>query len=58
MANPARPAPLPHDALERALDPGGSGCMLPQEAYTSEDVLAWEREHLFAAGWVCAGRAD
>ncbi len=57
MANPARPAPLPHDALERALDPGGSGCMLPQEAYTSEAVLAWEREHLFAAGWVCAGRA-
>ena len=31
--------------------------MLPAEAYTSEAVLAWERRHLFAEGWVCAGRS-
>ena len=30
--------------------------MLPAEAYTSEDVLAWERRHLFAgAGPAWAG---
>jgi Rieske 2Fe-2S family protein len=31
--------------------------MLPAEAYTSDDVLAWERQHLFADSWVCAGRS-
>lgn len=31
--------------------------MLPAEAYTSEDVLAWERRVLFTESWVCAGRA-
>jgi len=31
--------------------------MLPAEAYTSEDVLAWERRHLYAGGWTCLGRA-
>jgi glycine betaine catabolism A len=31
--------------------------MLPAEAYTSEDVLAWERHHLYAGGWSCLGRA-
>lgn len=30
--------------------------MLPAEAYTSEEVLAWERRHLFAGGWTCLGR--
>ena len=24
--------------------------MLPAEAYTSDDVLAWERRHLYAGG--------
>lgn len=36
----------------------GSGSMLPAAAYTSEDVLAWERRHFFDAGWVCVGRSD
>jgi glycine betaine catabolism A len=58
---PARtsiPAPVPAAHLERALDEHGTGCMLPREAYASDAVLAWEREHFLAAGWVCVGRAD
>ena len=34
------------------------GRMLPAAAYTSEDVLAWELRHLFAAGWTCLGRVE
>ncbi|WP_395695328.1 SRPBCC family protein [Nocardioides sp.] len=38
---------------------GGSvPAMLPAVAYTSEEVLAWERRHLFAGGWTCLGRLD
>jgi Rieske 2Fe-2S family protein len=38
---------------------GGSvPAMLPASAYTSEEVLAWERRHLFAGGWTCLGRLD
>jgi glycine betaine catabolism A len=50
-------APVAAYALDDALDPTGSGRALPAEAYTSEEVLAWERRHFFAGGWVCAGRA-
>ncbi len=32
--------------------------MLPAEAYTSPEVLAWERRHLYAGGWTCLGRVD
>jgi Rieske 2Fe-2S family protein len=32
--------------------------MMPAEAYTSDDVLAWERRHLFAGTWACLGRVD
>src|SRR4051794_22321249 len=32
--------------------------MLPPEAYTSEEVLAWERRHLYAGAWTCLGRVD
>ena len=30
--------------------------MLPAEAYTSEEVLEWERRHLYAGAWTCLGR--
>jgi len=30
--------------------------MLPAAAYTSEEVLAWERRHLYAGAWSCLGR--
>ena len=32
--------------------------MMPAVAYTSEDVLAWERRHLFAGSWTCLGRVE
>jgi Rieske 2Fe-2S family protein len=52
------PAPLDPDALAAARAPFGQSRMLPAAAYTSDEVLAWEEEHLFARSWVCAGRAD
>ena len=45
--------PLADELLEPALLPFGESTMLPAEAYTSPDVLAWERRHFFAASWVC-----
>jgi Rieske 2Fe-2S family protein len=51
-------APLDRAALERVLLPFGGSRLLPQEAYTSEEVLAWERRHLFEGSWVCAGTAE
>jgi len=48
--------PLADELLEPALLPFGESTMLPAEAYTSPDVLAWERRHFFAASWVCLGR--
>ena len=30
--------------------------MMPAAAYTSDDVLAWERRHLYAGTWTCLGR--
>lgn len=44
------------DALEAVLRPHGESLMLPAEAYTSGDVLAWERRELFGRQWVCVGR--
>jgi Rieske 2Fe-2S family protein len=34
----------------------GDARLLPRAAYVDQAVLAWEREHLFDGGWVCAGR--
>ena len=41
----------------RARD-GAVPAMLPAVAYTSAEVLAWERRHLFAGTWTCLGRLD
>jgi Rieske 2Fe-2S family protein len=57
-SEPEISAPLPRAALERVLLPFGTSRMLPQEAYVSPEVLAWERRHFFEGGWACAGRAD
>jgi Rieske 2Fe-2S family protein len=35
-----------------------SASMLPPRAFADEDVAAWEAEHLFLGGWVCAGHAE
>jgi len=51
-----RPAPVEAATLRPVLDPG-AGAMLPAAAYVDAEVLEWERRHLFAAAWVCCGRA-
>ena len=51
-------APVDRIGLEAVLEAGTSGRMLPREAYLSDDVLAWEREHIFARSWVCVGRSS
>lgn len=30
--------------------------MMPAEKYTTDEVLAWERRHLYAGSWTCLGR--
>jgi hypothetical protein len=51
-------APIDLAALAGVLDAAGSGSMLPAGAYLDDAVLAWERTHLFAEAWVCAGRGS
>src|SRR5213083_1697084 len=48
------------EAVERAVpdDSNLAAHMLPAAAYTSPDVLAWERRHMYAASWTCLGRID
>ena len=50
-------APIDPADLAPVLDPAGTACMLPAAAYRDDAVLAWERTHLFADAWVCAGRS-
>ncbi len=52
------PEGIDRSALEAMLAPGSSGSMLQRAAYLSDSVLEWEREHLFARSWVCAGRSS
>jgi Rieske 2Fe-2S family protein len=49
---------LPLSADELAASLAGSGQMLPAKAYADPAVLAWENERVFAAGWICIGRAS
>lgn len=49
---------LDRAALERTLAPLERATQLPPEAFLDPDVLAWEREALFAGGWTCAGHAS
>jgi phenylpropionate dioxygenase-like ring-hydroxylating dioxygenase large terminal subunit len=44
--------------LDQTLQPFGRSKMLPAEAYTSDQVFAWEQRHLFAGTYVCVGRED
>ena len=41
-----------------ALLDGEPVLMMPAEAYTAPEVLAWELRHLFAGTWCCLGRVD
>jgi len=51
-------APVSPELLGPALLPFGEGTMMPATAYTSEEVLAWERRHIFAGSWTCVGRVE
>lgn len=53
-----QPVPLDRSQVERSVAPFGRSRNLPQEAYTSAEVYRWELENLWAASWVCVGRAD
>src|SRR5437764_2647484 len=50
--------PVPAEVRAAVLGPFGSSRMLPGAAYVSEEVLAWERRHLFAGAWTCLGRTE
>jgi Rieske 2Fe-2S family protein len=50
---------LPRDAISAVLAPEFSQARtLPRRAYLSDDVLVWERRHIFGSGWICIGRSD
>jgi Rieske 2Fe-2S family protein len=48
--------PIARDALKRCAAGFGLSVGLPGEAYTSTEVLAWERERFFERAWMCLGR--
>ena len=52
------PAPVDPEQISRVLDPFGSSLTFPADVYLSEDVLAWERQHLWQSTWNCVGRLD
>lgn len=51
-------APIDAGAVSRSLAPFAEARTLPADAYTSPEILVWEREHLFDGSWVCVGRAS
>ncbi|MEX0698870.1 MAG: aromatic ring-hydroxylating dioxygenase subunit alpha, partial [Acidimicrobiia bacterium] len=51
-------APLDQDQLRKVIEPFGANLTLPAAAYTSHEVLAWERENLWQSTWVCVGRLE
>ena len=52
-------SPIDPARLRAVLAPTmGESRTLPAEAYLSDNVFAWETEHLFEGGWVCAGRSQ
>jgi len=56
---PVVPAPIDPARLAPVLEPDlAAARTLPAEAYTSQAVLDWEREHFFEGSWVCVGRAE
>ena len=55
-ARPLDATELDPAELEQVLRAFGRSRMLPRAAYTSERVLAFELERLFAGSWVCVAR--
>ena len=46
------------DALDASIVDVAHAQTLPPELYTSSDVLAFEREAIYAKEWICAGRVE
>jgi phenylpropionate dioxygenase-like ring-hydroxylating dioxygenase large terminal subunit len=51
-------APIEQAALSPVLEPLGQARTLPSSAYTSDEVLEWERRHFFEGAWFCVGRSS
>ena len=51
-------APLDQLQLRKVIDDFGQNLTLPSAAYTSREVLAWEKENLWQRTWVYVGRLD
>ncbi len=46
------------DSLDASIGEVSAASTLPPSLYTSEDVLAFEKEALYASEWLCVGRAE
>jgi Rieske 2Fe-2S family protein len=51
-------APLDELQVRKVIDDFGHNLTLPSAAYTSPDVLGWEKENLWQSTWVCVGRLE
>jgi Rieske 2Fe-2S family protein len=51
-------APLDRAQLLKVIDDFGQNLTLPSAAYTSPEVLAWEKTNLWQSTWVCVGRLE
>ena len=51
-------APIDQAQLRDVIDDFGQNLTLPADAYTSPDVLAWEKSNLWQSTWVCVGRLE
>ena len=57
--SPAMPSPTPLQELRATTAlPLEQARAMPKSVYTSPDFAALEATHIFATGWLCAGRAD
>lgn len=50
------PAPIDVGMIKQVVAPFGQSRTLPEEAYRSNAVFAWELEHFFEQSWTCLGR--
>ncbi|HEY6627807.1 MAG TPA: aromatic ring-hydroxylating dioxygenase subunit alpha [Acidimicrobiia bacterium] len=51
-------APLDQAQVRKVIDDFGQNLTLPSAAYTSSEVLAWEKANLWQGTWVCVGRLE
>ncbi|MDP9494587.1 MAG: aromatic ring-hydroxylating dioxygenase subunit alpha [Actinomycetota bacterium] len=51
-------APLDQLQLRKVINDFGQNLTLPSAAYTSPEVVAWEKENLWQSTWICVGRLE